>query len=115
MGYSQAFCLSKIEEGKEVNMELPQHLVEENGVVCPELYPDCGTGKCTATVAKVNNYLYGQKDAVRQWMASIQKVMKSFGAVTLVSDRTVFRWEHKGEEMNMVVHVDDFVRRFTNV
>ena len=105
---SQAFCFSKIEEGKEIYMELPPQ-VGENGAHCPELYPDCGTGKSTQVVAKLNHYLYGQKDAARAWMASVMAFFDSIGAVPLVSDRMAFRWEHDGEEMNVAVHVDDFV------
>ena len=89
-------------------MELPPQM-GENGAHCPELYPDCGTGKSTQVVAKLNHYLYGQKDAARAWMASVMAFFDSIGAVPLVSDRMAFRWEHDGEEMNVAVHVDDFV------
>ena len=68
-----------------------------------------GTGKSTQVVAKLIYYLYGQKDAARAWMASVMAFFDSIGAVPLVSDRMAFRWEHDGEEMNVAVHVDDFV------
>lgn len=105
---SQAFTFSEIPEGEDVYMQLPQ-LLGENGVPADGDYKDCGRGKGSGYVARLNNYLYGQKDASRAWMISVQKFMKEIGAKQMVMDRMAFRWEYEGEEMNLCVHVDDIV------
>ena len=106
---SQAFTFDKIPEGSEgVYMELPQMLGEGGARVVndqrvpdnPGLYPDCGHGRESEYVAKLNNFLYGQKDASRAWMREIQLFMDWIGPVPLVSDRMRFRWLWEGEEIH---------------
>ena len=94
---AQAFTYAKVPKENDVYMELPP-LLGKDGIVSPELYPDCGTGKSSQVVAKLNNYLYGQKDAARAWMVEVQRFMESIGAESLVSGRMAFRWEYQGEE-----------------
>ena len=110
---SQAFTWSKIEDGKEVFMELPPMVMtgeqREEGAAVGAVYPGCGRGRSRSHVAKLSHYLYGQKDASRAWSRSLQLFMESIGARPCVSDRMAFRWEWQGHEMNFCVHVDDIV------
>jgi hypothetical protein len=115
---TQAFCHARMEEGKEVYMELPPLMRSDGSRVGPEgdeeLYPGCGGGKNRRTVARLRRQLYGTCDAPRYWQKLVLAFCESIEAVPLVSDRMAFRWKWRDgsgamHKMTFAVHVDDIV------
>jgi len=103
-----AFTVAVVADDMELYMELPPLIGTDGGSSSAE-YADCGRGKCKTHVAKLRHMLYGSKDAPRAWANCMIKFMESIGAVAILTDRMVFRWEWQGHEMNCCLHVDDLV------
>ena len=110
---TSAFTFSRVEEGVEMYMELPE-LLGASGGTAPGEYERCGSGRGAGKVAKLRSYLYGHPSASRAFAREVSKLfdtpeMRRDGARSLVSDRMSFRWKWGGETMNVCVWVDDFV------
>ena len=114
---ASAFTFSRVEEGLDMYMELPE-LLGAGGAAAPSEYSKCGSGRGLGKVARLRAYLYGHPSASRQFARAVLKFfstpeMKRDGARSLISDRMCFRWKFGGETMSCGVWVDDFVCTFS--
>jgi len=85
------------EDEPDVYMELP----EETFGLCRD--------KKSGWVAWMKRHLYGEVDGGRAFERELLKFLASIGAVATVSDRMVFKWVWKGDELTTLAHVDDLI------
>ena len=94
----QAYIKRKRKVGEpEVYMELP------------EWTDDLGHNKSSGFVAKMLRHLYGEPDGGRAFERELLEFMDKIGAIATVSDRMVFQWSWKEEDLKILAHVDDLI------
>ena len=76
----------------------------------PKLPPEIAAGWGRGVVGKLNKALYGLCDAPRRWQRHLLSFLKdTLKADVFVTDRNMFRWKWRGQELLGCIHVDDIL------